>query len=204
MRMTLTGFLSQPCHPTLTLLIPHVTQGVLHNARRTVNSHLTALVHVFTHTNTITAAPTKTCEFCALDKHVQTHTHPEAGEEVCGSSLVVAWLQWSGWEIRSADPFRVLMERCGIKGDQRPDRLIEERYLVWATPQDTVYCWHFAWEIQREAGRLNPSYLGFVFNRLEAGPSSLGKWQSTCLYVCACERTWAANSESVFILRTYY
>lgn len=50
MRMTLTGSLSRPCQPTLTLLIPHVTQGVSHNARRTINSYLRALAHTRTHT----------------------------------------------------------------------------------------------------------------------------------------------------------
>lgn len=43
MRMILTGSLSQSCHPTLTLLIPPVTQGAAHNARRTINSHLPEL-----------------------------------------------------------------------------------------------------------------------------------------------------------------
>lgn len=50
MRMTLTGSLSRPCQPTLTLLIPHVTQGVSHNARRTISSYLRALAHTRTHT----------------------------------------------------------------------------------------------------------------------------------------------------------
>lgn len=51
MRTTLTGSLSQPCHPALTLLIPHVAQGALHNAKRTIDGYLPALVHIFTHTH---------------------------------------------------------------------------------------------------------------------------------------------------------
>lgn len=185
MRMTLTGSLSQPCHPTLTLLIPHVTQGASHNARRTAESHLPALVHVFTHPM---CAHTHT-PLCLQIRVTGRHTHLKARRAVCSSSVAMARLQCSSKEIRGPDPFRVLMERCGIKGDQRPNRLIEERYLAWATPRDTLYCWHFAWEIQSETGHLNPSYLGFVFNRSEAGPSGLGKrhseWQDACFYVCS-------------------
>ena len=48
MRKTLTGSLSQSCHPTLTLLIPHVTQGAPQNVRRTIKRHLPALVHTQT------------------------------------------------------------------------------------------------------------------------------------------------------------
>lgn len=118
-----------------------------------------------------------------LERRALAHTYTPLKREtpVCGSSLSVAWRAAELTEDKGPpDPFRVLMERRGVKGDQRPDRLIEERYLVWATPQDTLYYWHFAWQIQRETGRLNPSYLGFVFNRLEAGPSGPGKWQKAC------------------------
>lgn len=174
MRMTLTDSLSQSCHPTLTLLIPHVTQGTVHNAGRSINSHLPALVHIFKRTQTHTHAHlhSQYVEALCSQLHLNTHRHPEARHVVCRLSSVVAWLL----QIRSPDPFRVLMEWHGIKGDQRPDTLIEERYLVWATPQDTLYCWHFAWQIQRDTGCLSPSYLGSVFHRLEAGTSGLGKW----------------------------
>lgn len=138
-----------------------------------------------------------------LERRALAHTYTPLKREtpVCGSSLAVAWRAAELTEDKGPpDPFRVLMERRGVKGDQRPDRLIEERYLVWATPQDTLYCWHFAWQIQRETGRLNPSYLGFVFNRLEAGPSGPGKWQKACFVLvwfffslCACARLSACG-----------
>lgn len=50
MRMTLTGSLSQPCHPTLTLLIPHVTQGCGAQCREDYQQPLTcASAHIYTH-----------------------------------------------------------------------------------------------------------------------------------------------------------
>lgn len=59
-----------------------------------------------------------------------------------------------------------------------------------------MYCWHFAWEIQRETGSLNPSYLGFVFNRF--GGWSKRSWQMArhTFFSTVCASTWVGKSES--------
>lgn len=154
-------------------------------------------MHIFTHTYR---------RAVMLERRALAHTYTPLKREtpVCGSSLAVAWRAAELTEDKGPpDPFRVLMERRGVKGDQRPDRLIEERYLVWATPQDTLYCWHFAWQIQRETGRLNPSYLGFVFTgwRLAQAVLANGRrlvlfWFDFFFFMCLCssERMWAGES----------
>lgn len=75
---------------------------------------------------------------------------------------------WVVRQIRSPDPFRVSMEQRAIRGDQRPDRLIEGGY------QDIWCCWHFALETQRETGLPNLAYRGSVSTGWKAG---LGEWQ---------------------------
>ena len=71
MRMTLTGSLSQPCHPTLTLLIPHVTQGCGAQCREDYQQPLTCTsAHIYTHTRGYVEVPRSSA-------HVHT---PEAGD----------------------------------------------------------------------------------------------------------------------------
>lgn len=85
MRMTLNGSLSQPCHPTLTLLIPHVTQGAFAQCQEDYQQLLTCTsAHIYTHTHTRIH---KRMQVSRLRLHVHTHPQPEAKEALRGSSL---------------------------------------------------------------------------------------------------------------------
>lgn len=154
-------------------------------------------IHAHTHAHKHTHTELKT----AL---AHTYRQPEARKAMHSSLLAVAWRRWSRQKIRSPDPFRLLIEWHGIKGDQRPDTLIEKGYLVWATPRGTLYCWHFAWEIQRETGQPK-SILSWLCVQ-QVGGWSKWSWQMAwrmaafvCI-MCVPECLWVESSESAFFL----